>query len=148
LQEGVQHICPDHVVESPQCGRGGADARQRRIRVFGYWEGDGGVGFGVLDGEVPVRGQFVAAGEAEPVLVDAGEFAEVGLFLGEAELEQVVEIAEAPRDEAEAGDAEERVQHLGVNFDPDPSRGVDVVAVFVSWWGGDGVAHVLAAAAD
>lgn len=69
------------------------------------------------------------------------------MLASETPLEQVVKIAEAPGDEPEAGDAEQGVEDLGVDFDPDAARGVEVVAVF------DAVqvlrvAHVFAAAAD
>ena len=65
----------------------------------------------------------------------------------DAPLQEVVQIAESPGDEAEAGDAEEGVEDLGVDFDPDAAWGVEIVAVFdaVQMFG---VAHVLTAAAD
>lgn len=43
-------------------------------------------------------------------------------------LEQEPQIPEAPRDEPEPGDAEERVEDLRIDFDPDAAGGVDVVA--------------------
>lgn len=46
----------------------------------------------------------------------------------DAPSQQEPEIAETPRDQTEAGDAEERVQDLRVDFDPDAACGVDVVA--------------------
>ena len=62
-------------------------------------------------------------------------------------MEEVVEVAEAPGDEAEAGDAEEGVEDLGVDFDPDTAGGVEVAAVFLAVGTGR-VAHELFAAAD
>lgn len=41
--------------------------------------------------------------------MDAREFAEGGLLVPDAELQQVIEVAETPRDEPEACDAEERI---------------------------------------
>lgn len=54
----------------------------------------------------------------------------------EAPLEEKVEIAETPRDEAEAGDAEKRVKDLRVDFDPDGAGGEVVVAGGVAHGGG------------
>lgn len=42
--------------------------------------------------------------------------------------EQVPEIAETPWNQPKAGDAEQGVQDLRVDFDPDAAWGVDVVA--------------------
>lgn len=42
--------------------------------------------------------------------------------------QQEPEVAEAPRDQPEAGHAEERVEDLGVDFDPDAARRVECVA--------------------
>lgn len=53
---------------------------------------------------------------------------ERGLLPSHAPLEQEVEVAEAPWDEAEAGDAEEGVEDLRVDLDPDAARGVYGVA--------------------
>lgn len=46
----------------------------------------------------------------------------------EAEDGEPVEVAEAPGGEAEAGDAEEGVEDLRVDFHPDAAGGLDVVA--------------------
>ena len=62
--------------------------------------------------------------------MDAGELAEGVLLFEDAELEQVIQVSEAPGDKAEARDAEQRVEDLRVDFDPDASGRVDVVAVF------------------
>lgn len=43
------------------------------------------------------------------------------LFLLDAKLEQVVEIAESPGDKAEARDAEQGVQDLRIDLDPYPA---------------------------
>ena len=93
------------------------------------------------------HGQIGRARQAEPATIDTGEAPQGVVLAPEAPLEEVVEVAEAPGDEAEAGDAEEGVEDLGVDLDPDAARGVEVVAVF------DAVqvrrvAHVFAAAAD
>ena len=65
----------------------------------------------------------------------------------DAPLQEVVQVAEAPGDEAEAGDAEESIKDLGVDFDPDAARRVEIVAVFDAVQA-FGVAHILTAAAD
>ena len=62
-------------------------------------------------------------------------------------MEEVVEVAEAPGNEAEAGNAEEGVEDLRVDFDPDAARGIDIVAVFLAVGTGR-VAHEFFAAAD
>ena len=62
-------------------------------------------------------------------------------------MEEVVEVAEAPGNETEAGDAEEGVEDLGVNFDPDAAWGIDIVAFFLAV-GTRRVAHEFFAAAD
>lgn len=98
--------------------------------------GSGGGGAAVAAEDV----EPIAAGQAKPAVVDTGEAAEAVLVLGDAEFEQVVEIAEAPGDEAEAGDAEEGVEDLRVDLDPDAARRVDVVAGGVAH-GGRGVAE-------
>ncbi len=59
-----------------------------------------------------------------------------------AVLEEVIQVSESPGDKAETCDAEEGVEDLGIDFQPDPSGGVEVVAVFDSVQTG-GVAHVL-----
>ena len=75
------------------------------------------------------------------------ESAECGLFLHDAELQEIVEIAEAPGDEAKTRDAEKSVKNLGIYFDPDAARGLEVAAVFLSV-GAGWVAHEFVAAAD
>ena len=64
------------------------------------------------------------------------------MFSADAELQEVVKVSETPGDEAEASDAEKGIQDLGIDFDPDAARGVEVVAVFDAVQIG-GVAHVL-----
>ena len=134
MEEGVQHEEPDDVVHFPEgCGR--------RTHAGERWRGgvpdgerDSGVRFviacGVRRGGRARNGKEVAAWEAEPRFVDAGEAAEGGLLFHEAEFEEIIEIAEAPGDETKACDAKEGVEDLGVDFDPDAAGGVDVVAVF------------------
>ena len=61
-------------------------------------------------------------------MVDFLEFEITGLFSKPAPLEQVVQISKPPRDETKASDAKQSIQDLGVDFDPDATRGVDVVA--------------------
>lgn len=92
-------------------------------------------------------GQIGGAGQTEPATVDAGEAAQGVVLAPETPLEEVVEIAETPGDEAEAGDAEQGVEDLGVDLDPDAARGVEVVAVFDAVKAFR-VAHIFAAAAD
>ena len=86
-------------------------------------------------------------GKAEPGAVDTAEASESVDIAAKAELEEVVEVAEAPGDEAEAGDAEEGVEDLRVDFDPDAARGLEIVAVFLTVGSGR-VAHEFFAAAD
>ena len=74
--------------------------------------------------------KVLATREAEPGRMNAGKAPECVFALADAKLEQVVEIAKAPRYETEASDAEEGIEDLRVNFDPDAARGVDVIAVF------------------
>lgn len=114
---------------------------------FENGEGDSGVGFWGGDFVEGVRREGVGAWEAEPGAVDTAEASESVDVAAEAELEEVVEVAEAPGDEAEAGDAEEGVEDLRVDFDPDAAGGVDVVALFFAV-GAGWVAHELFAAAD
>ena len=52
--------------------------------------------------------------------------------MADAEFHQVVEVAEAPGYEAEACDAEQGIEDLRVDFDPDAAGGVDVVAFFLA----------------
>ena len=69
-----------------------------------------------------------AAGATEPAPVDDLELVQRGRVIGEPPAEEKVQVAEAPGDEAEARDAEERVENLRGDLDPDASRGVDVAA--------------------
>jgi len=144
LQKRVQHVRPDDEVELPQRRRGRAHAGQRRIRSGGGRDREGGVRLGRVDGIVVVVRAAdgttvatkdvkpIAARQAKPGAVKSGEAAEgVGPVEG-AEAQQVVGVAEAPGDEAEAGDAEESVEDLRVDLDPDAAGGVDGVAGWVA----------------
>ena len=52
------------------------------------------------------------------------------MLFPDAELEEIVEVSEAPGNETEACDAEKGVQDLRIDFDPNAPGGVDIVAVF------------------
>ncbi len=79
--------------------------------------------------------------------MDTGESAQRRAVVADAEFHEVVKVAEAPGYEAEARDAEEGVEDLRVDFDPDAAWGVDVVAFFLAM-GAGWVAHEFLSSAD
>lgn len=91
----------------------------------------------------------IASWQTEPAVIDACQFAQAVhfpltadfLFAGEAPPHEEVKVTEAPGDEAEACDAEEGVENLRGDFDPDAAGGVDVVAAVEVVLGGVLRAH-------
>lgn len=98
-----------------------------------WWKGDSRIAFVFGRGRGERSGgdgKLVTSWKAEPGFVDTCETAEAVLSLHDAELEEVIEVSEAPGDETKACDTEKGVQDLRIDFDPDAAGGVDVVAVF------------------
>lgn len=81
--------------------------------------------------------QGVGAGESDPASIEAGEAAQAVHFLlvpvfllgAQAPAQQEVHVARAPGEQAEARHAEERIEDLAVDLEPDGARAVDVLAV-------------------
>lgn len=71
--------------------------------------------------------EFVRARETKPTSVVAREPAEIVILLENAPLDQVVEVAEAPGDQAEPSNAEQGIQDLAIDFDPDFAGAVIIV---------------------
>lgn len=80
--------------------------------------------------------------------MDASKATEGRGFVENAVLEEVIKVAETPGDETESGYAKKGVEYLRVDFEPDSSGGVEVVAVFEAGGLVSGVAHELLSATD
>lgn len=130
LEEGVPAVHPDDVVHLPRLGGRRAVRSGWGIGCLLGGDGDGRVVFVHVGGARGGR-ELLGAGQAEPALVDTGEASDTDLgavLSADAPPGPPVEIAEAPRGQAEAGDAEEGVEDLRVDLDPDAARGLEVIA--------------------
>lgn len=76
-------------------------------------------------------------GESEPGSINPSQSPESEYIFADSVLEEIVQIAEAPWDGTETCNAEEGIEDLGINFDPDTSGRVDIVTGrFAHCWGG------------
>lgn len=67
--------------------------------------------------------------------MNAREATDTGLFLLQSILQQVVQIPEAPRNKAQASDAEQGVEDLRVDLEPFLGGAIDVAAAWVAHGG-------------
>jgi len=99
--------------------------------------------------------QHLSFRQTKPVLVDLHKLHQPTLLPEQPPFYEVIKITEPPWHEAETSDAEECVEDLTINFDPDAAWAVDVVTVWAThgWRGvaeqeeqhptpGDDIKHV------
>lgn len=128
MEKGIPHGGPDEEVHHPQFRRRGSDAREGYVGRLGYWLRQGP--------DVTQVARFVCRGierlatwQPKPPTMPGGEFTQRVQSTRRAPPDEVEEITGAPGEQAESRDAEERREDLAVDFNPDATWGVEVVAV-------------------